>query len=344
MVLIDHQFFKTTMSGKIKPMHQIKQLIIHRRQGKGYKTIARILGISKNTVKEYVRKVELLTSLDKGKKWDLNSLLKLSDPELEALLFAGNPSYKEDPQYTAFKDKVPYFEKELQRVGVTRKLLWEEYNLAHPASYSYSQFCYHLRQFSKVSKSTLVLDHKPAEKLQVDFAGKPLSYVDRETGEVITCQVFIACLPYSNYTFAMAVPSQKIADFLHALSCCLSDLGGVPETLVPDNLKSAVTKTSSYAPVINPALADFANHYDMAVVPARPYKPRDKGGVENHVKVIYSHVYAKLRDRQFFDIHSLNQAIKEKVKDLNQTRMQNKPYCREESFLAEDKKNLKPLL
>src|SRR5690606_35522249 len=115
-------------------------------------------------------------------------------------------------------------------------------------------------------------------------------------------------------------------------SCCLQHLGGVPQALVPDNLKAAVIKANRYEPNINRALEDFANHYGTTVVPARAKKPQDKALVENQVKLIYNRVYARLRHMQFFDLYSLNQAITERIKVHNQTRMQQKPWCREEKF------------
>ena len=189
----------------------------------------------------------------------------------------------------------------------------------------------------------MVLEHKAGEKLFVDFAGKKMQLVDPQTGEITFCPVFVACLPYSDYCFAMAVKSQGIDDFLHALRCSLEFFGGVPDVLVPDNLKSAVIKSSRYEPDVNHALEDFANHNGIAIIPARVAKPKDKALVENQVKLVYSRVFAKLRDFQFFDLPSLNKAVLEKVKTHNQTRMQQKPYCREERFLAEEKHLLKPL-
>src|SRR5690606_2034995 len=186
-------------------------------------------------------------------------------------------------------------------------------------------------------------EHKPGDKLYVDYAGKPLSYIDRQTGEEVKVQVFVACLPYSDYCFAMAGPSKKLEDFIHALSCCLMELGGVPLTLVPDNLKAAVIKANPYEPDINRALEDFANHYGTSVTPARPRRPQDKSLVENQVKLIYNRVYAKLRKLTFFDLPSLNKAIAQKVREHNQTRMQQKDYCREEKFLADEKHILQPL-
>ncbi len=330
------------MAGKPKSMSQIKQLLLLHQQGKGKKMIARTLGISKNTVSSYLDKLQGLISGNNGSKLTLKDLIKLETPELEAKFHPGNPAYKDD-RYDHFKDQVAFYLAELKRTGVSKKLLWEEYRQQRPDGYGYSQFCWHLQQHQVASRPSMVLEHTPAEKLLIDFAGKKLQYVDRQTGELIECQVFVACLPYSDFSFAMAVKSQSTADFLHALTCCLQALGGVPQALVPDNLKAAVTKASRYEPGINQALEDFANHYGTTVVPTRAKKPKDKASVENQVKLIYNRVYAKLRNLEFFDLHSLNQAIAEKVKKHNQTRMQQKPWSREERFLAEEKKQLAPL-
>jgi len=324
------------MAGKPKRMSQIKQLIRLHQQGLGKKTIARQLGMSKNTVKAYLQKIESGELIPE-------SLLSLDEPVLEGKLFAGSPSYKQE-RYNSFKNELDYLSKELQRVGVTRRVLWEEYRQSHPDGYRYTQFCHHLSQYLVNKNPSMVLQHKAGEKLFIDFAGEKLSYVDKGTGEIIECQVFIACLPHSDYSFAMAVHSQGIDDFIHALTCCLKEIGGVPQALVPDNLKAAVIKANRYEPNVNRVLEDFANHYGTTVAPARVRKPKDKALVENQVKLIYSRVYAKLRNQQFFDIQSLNKAIGQKVKEHNQTRMQQKGYCRQEKFLSDEKHTLRPLL
>jgi len=316
-------------------MSQIKQLLQLHEQGKNKKFIARSLGISKNTVKAYLTKVA-------STPLDIKSLLTLDDPVLEGKFHAGNPAYK-DERFEHFKANLDYFSKELGRVGVTKQLLWEEYRSDYPQGYGHTQFCHHLSQQLIARKPSMVLQHEAGEKLFIDFAGKKLSFVDIDTGEVVPCQVFVACLPYSDYSFVMAVRSQSIADFLYALGCCLEDLGGVPEVLVPDNLKSAIVKASSYEPDVNRAMEDFANHYKTTVIPARARKPKDKALVENQVKLIYTRIYAKSRGLTFFDLPSLNKAIKEKTREHNQTRMQQKPYCREERFLADEKPLLKEL-
>ena len=150
-------------------------------------------------------------------------------------------------------------------------------------------------------------------------------------------------MPYSGYSFILAVRSQKLEDFLFALSQCLIYLGGAPAIIVSDNLKSAIIKASRYEPDVNQALEDFANHHGMVIVPARVRKPKDKALVEYQVHLTYIQVYARLRNRQFFSLQDLNAALQEKNLRLNQTRMQKKPFSREEKFLAEEKSLLKTL-
>lgn len=323
------------MAGKPKRMSLIKQVLRLHQQGRKIKSISRDLGISRNTVKSYLNK---LAASDKS----LDTLLAMDDPELACFFHSGNPAYK-DTRFEDLKAHLDYYEQELKRPGVTRQLLWEEYRGQHPQGYSRSQFCFHLSQHLLTKHATLPLFHLPGEKLYIDYAGKTLSYIDRKTGEIIECQVFVACLPYSDYGFCMAVRSQQIADFLHGLACCLNYFGGVPKVLVPDNLKSAVVRADNYEPTVNQALEDFANHYNVSVVPARARKPKDKALVENQVKLVYNRVFARLRNRQFFSLDELNQAISEKMKAHNQTRMQQKAYCREECFLSEEKPLLGPL-
>ncbi|ALL05457.1 transposase [Pedobacter sp. PACM 27299] len=323
------------MAGKAKAMSQIKQLLRLHEQGNSIKSIARNLGISKNTVKAYLAKLSV-------GKLAVSELLDMDDPILKGNFHAGNPAYK-DPRFEHMSKNLEYYSNELKEVGVSRTLLYEEYISGYKEGYSYSQFCFHLRQQLIARRPGMRLEHLAGDKLFIDFAGKPMHYIDRGTGELIPCQIFVATLPFSDYCFAMAVRSQRVDDFLYALECCLREIGGAPAVLVPDNLKSAVVKTDRFEPEINRALEDFANYYSITVIPARPRKPKDKALVENQVKLVYNRVYARLRNRQFFDIESLNIAIREKVKAHNQTRMQQKPYCREERFLAAEKHLLKSL-
>lgn len=313
-------------------MSKIKQVLQLHKEGVSNRGIAKSLDLYKGTVNEYLRKV-------KENGFDIDTLLKLEDPVLEKKFSAGNPAYTED-RFLVFKEKLPYFEQELRRPHVTKQTLWEEYKKEHPDGYGYSQFCYHLSQVSVARHPSAILEHAPGRELYVDFSGDTMSYVDRETGEVVKVQIFIACLPYSDYTFVMAVRSQSTEEFVYGLSCALRYFGGSPRILVPDNLKAAVIKTDKYEPELNRVMEDVGNHYGFTVLPARPYSPKDKAAVENHVKIIYTRVYAKLRNETFFSMEELNKAITEKVKEHNQTRMQQKPYSREEKFLAEERSML----
>lgn len=323
------------MSAKTKRMGTIKQLLQMHGQGLKYKVIARSLKMSKNTVKSYLQKVRLSGV-------DIKSLLELDDPALEMWFHAGTAAYP-DKRFEDFKERLDYLVKELGKRHMTKRLLWEEYRGNYPNGYMYSQFCFHLSQHLLARNPSMVLTHQPGEKLFVDFAGDKISFTDRETGEIVWCHVFVACLPFSDYSFAMAVRHQTIEDFLYALACCLEHFGGVPQIVIPDNMKAAIIKASRYDPDLNQALEDFANHYQFTVIPTRVSKPRDKALVENQVRLIYNRIYAKLRNQTFLDLHSLNQAIMDKNREHTQTRMQQKPYTREELFLAEEKPMLRPL-
>ncbi len=316
-------------------MSQVKQLLLLHNQGKGAKTIARTIGMSKNTVKTYLAKVEDL-------KLETEYLLNLEDCALERIFYPGNPAYK-DPRFDYIKSNLDYFQKQLKIKGVTRKLLWEEYLEQIPNGYGLTQFCFHLNQQIVARNPSMVLNHEPGDKLYVDFAGKKLPYIDRETGELIYCPVFVACLPFSDYSFSMVVRSQCIEDFLYALKTCLEFFGGCPRILVTDNLKSAIIKANRYEPDVNQSLEDFCNHYKIAIMPARVAKPKDKALVENQVKMFYNRIAARIRKLQFFDLHSMNQTIFSLNRRSNQTRMQKKPYTREERFLSAEKQYLQPL-
>jgi len=323
------------MAGKVTEMSRIKQLLRLHESGASNRRMAKTLGLNRGTVNTYIRK------LSTG-EMHTEELLELDEPVLEGKFIAGTAAYT-DKRFETFKEHLPYFEKELGKRHVTRHLLWQEYLSRYPSGYRYTQFCYHLNQQLVARKPTAVLTHEAGEKLFVDFAGDKMEYVDRETGEIVPVHIFVACLPFSDYTFTMGVRTQTTDDFLYALSCCLRSLGGCPKVLVPDNLKAAVVKADRYEPELNRVMEDFANHYGFVVIPTRSAHPRDKANVENQVKIIYSRVYAKLRNQRFHSLKELNRALAEKTMEHNQTRMQRTDYSRQEKFLAGEKHLLRPL-
>ena len=323
------------MAGKVKRMSTIKQLVQLHLWGVSNRQIALRLNMYKATVNNYVQKI-------RNESLSPRELLELDDPVLEKRFHAGSPAYC-DGRFDVIKNQYPDWENELKNKHVTKHLLWQEYRAKHRNGYGYSQFCYHLQQMSVARKPSAILTHFAGEKLFLDFAGDKLQYVDRETGEIILVQVFVATLPFSDYTFTMAVPDQSTDSFIYALTCCIEHLGGCPKILVPDNLKAAVIKADRYEPRINSVLEDFANHYGCVVIPTRVAHPKDKALVESSVHRIYQRVYARLRNHIFFSLEELNQALADKTRDHNQTRMQQKPYSREEKFLADEKNTLRPL-
>jgi transposase len=316
------------MAGKAIIMSKVKQILRLRSNGVALQTIAKAVGIARNTVKKYLRLIEV-------KQLDYQDLLSMQDEQLEALL--EDPDGSDQARYASLASLFPYFEKELPRIGVTRWVLWGEYRQQHPDGYSYSQFCDHLKQWKTSRSGTLHLEQEPADKLFIDFTGKKLSIVDPTSGEVDQVEVYVAILGYSQLTYVEGVASQKRDDFIAATENALHFLGGVPRVLIPDNLKSAVQKADKYEAEINPAFLDFANHYGTSVLPARSYKPRDKALVEKAVNIAYSRIFAPLRNQIFYSLPSLNQAIGELLAIHNQQRFQQRPESRRELFEQHEK-------
>ena len=328
------------MAAKPTNMEVIKEVLRLHKEGRGKREIARLLGIDRNTVKKYLRKAE-------ADRMNLNELVKLDDPVLAHRMCGGNAAYS-DPRFDILSKRLDYITKELRKTGVTRHLIWQELKEEYGERnmYSYTQFCYHLKQHAEAGKPpSMVLGdtRQGGKELFVDFAGDKLSYVDPGTGEVVACEVFVACMPASDYGFALAVPSQKTEDFMYAMEKCVRSLGALPQVIVTDNLKSAVTKADRYDPDINTVMTDFANHYECVFSPARPRHPKDKALVEDHVKLTYQRVYAPLRNRQFFSLEDLNKAIAEMMRRHNQKRMQQHNFTREERYLADEKPYMRPL-
>ena len=326
-----------TMAGKPISMSDFKQAILLKKQGVSNRRIADQLGINKETVNNKFAFI-------KSRGLSLDELLKLDDPELEKV-FHGGHSAVTDKRHEQFLSQLDYFREQLKDPHVTRYLLWEEYIKVNPDGYRKSQFFHHLSQNLKVAKVTTVMSdlYVPGQMLMIDYAGDTLPVVDAATGEVTDVQVFVATMPFSDYAFAYAVPSQKVEDFIYALRMCLEHLGGVPQIVKLDNLKAGVIKYHRHEPEINKALQDMGNHYHFVAQPCRPRKPTDKALVESCVRRIYNRVYAKLRKMTFFSIEELNEALAKAVLEHNQTRMQRRPYSRQECFVASEKDELQPL-
>ena len=329
------------MANNAIDMSKLKKVLrLFRNGSMSNRKIAEAVELDKNTVNKYINQA-------KKDSLSVDELLALDDPVLAHRMTGGNAAYS-DSRFDELKDKLPYYASELRRPHVTMQLLWEEYRkeTAHP--YGITQFKEHLNRYiagsGEKASSTILKDlYMGGEKAFLDFAGGKMQYVDIDTGEVREAEIFVATLPATDYGFATAVPSQRVEDFLTAVERFFEHIGGVPKILVPDNLKSAVIKRENGMPVLNKLFDDFCNHYGCVAIPARPVHPKDKSGVEDHVRIFYRRVVAPLRDATFYSIEELNAAISQKMRESNQRRMHQRPQTREELFLAFEKPHLMPL-
>lgn len=313
-------------------MSDIRQLLRYFSQGKSLREISSMTGISRKTVTKYISGLQ-------SKGYDYNSVMNISDKELYELLHTSPPA---DDRLSVLYSEFPSIEGELGRVGVTKTLLWQEYKTRHNDGYNKTQFCQYLNEYLQTQGVVARFEHKFGDKLFVDFAGKKLGYTDRQSCEYISVEVFVAVLGASKLTYVQAVASQKKGDFLDCVEGAFRFIGGVPEAVVPDNLKSAVKKASKYEPELNETFESFAEHYDVAILPTRSRKPRDKALVENAVKLIYQSIYAPLRDKEFYSLDELNAAIAEELEKFNNRKLSNGEFSRRQIFEEYEKSTLRP--
>jgi transposase len=222
-------------------------------------------------------------------------------------------------------------------------LLWEEYQANNPQAYRYSRFCQLYRAWAGKLKLSMRQIHRAGEKLFVDYTGHTLEIVDRHGGEIRTAQIFVAVLGASNYTFAEATWSQNLSDWLGSHRRCFEFLGGIPQIVVPDNLRSGVSKACRYEPDLNPSYQELAEHYGTAIIPARVRKPQDKAKAEVAVQIVERWILARLRNRTFFSLTEANTAISELLVDLNTRRFKKLPGSRRGAFETLDRPALQQL-
>ena len=266
----------------------------------------------------------------------------LDDSALEALFYpqhqpAAEPTRREPPDCIEIHQQ-------LKHKGVTLQLLWEEYHEQFSdRAYSRSQFCDIYRRWQKRQKRSMRQVHKAGEKCFVDYCGQTVAIVNQHTGEVCEAQIFVGVLGASNYTYAEATLTQQLPDWLASHARMFAFYGGVPTVVIPDNLRSAVNKPCRYDPDMNPSYQQLAEHYGVAVIPARPYKPKDKSKAEVAVQIVERWVLARLRRHTFFSLAELNQCIKALMIELNAKPFKQLPGHRCSAFEQLDQPALKPL-
>jgi transposase len=302
--------------------------------GLSQRAIARSCCIAHSTVSEYLKRAEAA-----GLKWPIPK--ELNEDEICHMLYQ-----ESKPEISRGQRPMPDWEaihRELQKRNVTLTLLWTEYREQHPDGYGHSQFCEYYRRWAKKLNPPMRLVHKAGEKLYVDYAGDTIGITDPETGEVSQAQIFVAVLGASSYSYAEAQSSQAMPNWIGGHVRAFAFIGGLPQIVVPDNLKQGVNKTDLYEPDLNPTYQEMAEYYALAVIPARPNRPRDKAKVEVGVQVVERWILARLRNRTFFSLAELNRAILKLLEELNDRPMEHLEKSRRTLFEELDQIALRPL-
>jgi transposase len=314
-------------------MRKIKEILRLKLEcGLSDRKVSASCNVARSTVQDYFGRA-------KAAGLSVDQINSMPEEELEEKLFPARPqsaSALPVPDYS-------FISSELRKPGVTLQLLWEEYVEKHPGGYSYSQFCHLYRQFARVSDITMRQVHKAGDKGFFDYSGKTIEVIDQATGEVRNAEIFVAVLGASNYTYAEATWTQSLEDWIESHVRAFEFFGGVPAVLVPDNLKSGVTKAWFYDPDINPTYAEMARHYKVAVLPAKAKKPRYKAKVEGGVLIVQRWILACLRNRRFFSLAELNQAIRVLLVKLNNRPFKKLEGSRQSLFDSLEKPALQPL-
>ena len=315
------------------PMRKIRDVLRLSAEGLSTRQIAASLAIGRTTLQGYLDRAR-----DAELSWPLSA--DLSDTDLERQIY---PRTARDVSNRATQPDWAHIHRDLRRKGVTLSLLWEEYRADHPEGYGYSRFCELYTQWEGKLSPVMRQRHPAGERLFVDYAGHTVDVIDPTTGEVRTAQLFVATLGASSYTFAEATWTQSLPDWIASHVRAFGFFGGVTAQIVSDNLKAGVTKACFYDPAINRTYADMAAHYDTAVVPARPHKPKDKAKVEGAVLLVERWILARLRNRQFFSLGEVNAAIRPLLDRLNDKVSRHLGASRRQLFEQLDKPALKPL-
>jgi len=311
-------------------MGKVKEILRMRRDGFSCRDIASSVGCSKSGVSE---------TLCRAKHVGLGDFEHLSEQALEEMLFGAVSA----PQARSQDLDMTYILKELTRPHVTRQLLWEEYRLQNPGGLMYSQFCDRIRRAKKADEMSFHKVHKAGEECEVDWAGSTIPYYDAKERLHKEAFLFVAVLPASAYPFAWAYENQKMPSWIDAHIRAFRAFGGVAKILIPDNTKTAVSKADLFDPVMSKTYEDMARHYGAVIVPARSGKPKDKGAVENAVKVASQRILAALRDEKFSSLSQVNAAVGRKLEELRERPFQALEGCRRSAFETRDKPALLPL-
>lgn len=312
-------------------MGKAKEILRLHRLGLSYRDIAGSTGCGKTVVGETIRRAKEVGILD---DWE-----QRLETELELLLYAQDTP----PRVSTDEPDISLVLVELARPNMTRQLLWEEYRIAHPGGLMYSQFCDRIRQALKADRIDYHKPHPAGQECEVDWAGTTIPYFDMDNRCFREAHIFVAVLPASNYPFLYAYENEQQESFVDGHIRAFECFGGTPRILIPDCVKTAVTKTDRFDPLLNKSYREMAAYYDITIVPARPRKPKDKNMVENAVGNISRRILARMRDMRFTRLEQINQTLAVLLAEFREEPFQKLPGCRRSTFEQIEKSALKPL-
>jgi transposase len=325
------------MANKNINMSKLRQILkLSASHHQGSRSIRDATGVSRTTIRKYIIQYRALKT-----PWD--ELAKLSDKDLHDLFHTDpvlpDPPVREKELYAIF----PQVEKRLKQPGMTLQKLWKEYSDKNMDAFQSSGFYKHYLLWKGRSHPSMHMVHKAGDKMFVDYTGKKLEIIDVITGEIKPVEVFVAILGASQLTYVQAIESQDIADFIMCCENALHYFGGAPAAVVPDNLKSAVIKSSRFEPSLNQNFEAFAEHYRMVVLPARAYKPKDKALVEGAVKIAYNKIFTNLHGQKFYSLSEINETIMRHLENHNKAFFSGRTYSRMDQFTDLEQKALQTL-
>ena len=315
-------------------MRKISEVLRLKAEGLSIRDIATAVGAGPTTVYEYLHRAEAA-----GICWPLRG--DLDEEAVEAMLF---PPASAELQARRPVPDWRWVHRELKaHKHVTLRLVWLEWRADHADGWGYSQFCWHYKRWLGIQDVVMRLSYAAGERMFVDFAGDKGAWVDPSSGEVHEAEIFVSVLGCSGMLYVEATRGQDLGSWVDAHVHAWDAYGGVAEVTVPDNLRAGVTKACFYEPELNPTYAELAHHFNTVVLPARTYRPQDKAAVEAGVLVVERWVLAPLRHRRFFSLGELNQAIRERVDEVNARPFRGEPACRAELFAELERPALRPL-
>ena len=317
-------------------MFTIRQVLRLYASGMGTKSISQSTGIARNTIKKYLYRYLLSEKT-------MAQIEKMSDAEMSRLFLIKEPIKMINKRVSDLQPMLPEYASMLKKRGVTKANVFEVYAAKYPDGFRSSAFIVRLNHYMQLRKSSLKMTHIAGDKMFVDFTGQKLHLVDADTGEINDLEVFVAIPRCCQLTFVMAVHSQCKEDFILGCERALHFFGGVPQAIVPDNLKSAVTKASKYAAQLNAAFAAFAEHYHTFGYPTRTYRFEDKVLVESTVKISYTAIFSKIDQKVYHQLDEINKDILVHLEVHNNAKLTGESYSRIQLFTEIEKQTLQQL-